>query len=79
MEAPASGVLLQHSVDVLRRSLHQGAANGGAWDGNLLGDGGEGRVEALGGRARHGAQLSAERHHGVHHHLTEGATCLKVH
>lgn len=56
---PSRCVLLQHSVDVLRRSLHQGVTDGGAWDGHLLGDGGEGRAEPLGGRAGHGAQLAA--------------------
>lgn len=59
LETASSRALLQHSVDVLRRSLHQGVANGGAWDGHLLGDGGEGRAEPLGGRTGHGAQLTA--------------------
>lgn len=67
---PAGRVLLQRSVDVLRCSLHQGVADGGARDGHLLGDGGKGWAEALGGRAGHGAQLAAQGHHGVHHHLT---------
>lgn len=74
LETAASCVLLQHSVDVLRRSLHQRVANGGAWDGDLLGDGGEGRAEPLGCRAGHGAQLAAQRHHGVHHHLSGKTT-----
>lgn len=69
---------LQSSVDVLRRSLHQGVADAGARDGHLLGDGGKRRVEPLGGRAGHGTELPAEGHHGVHHHLGGGERETRV-
>lgn len=62
-------VLLQGSVDILSCSLHEGAADGGARDGNLFGNGGERWAESLGSRAGHGAQLAAKRNHRIHHHL----------
>lgn len=62
-------LLLQGSVDILGRSLHEGAADGGARDGHLLRDGRERRAESLGGWAGHRTQLAAQRHHRVYHHL----------
>lgn len=71
---PSRPVLLQSSVDVLGSSLHEGVTDAGARDGHLLGDGRERRVEPLGRRAGHRAQLAAERHHRVHHHLCTRGT-----
>lgn len=70
---------LQGSVDILSRSLHQGAADGGARDRNLLGDGRQRRVESLGCWAGHGTELTAQRHHGVHHHLDTNRKCITTH
>lgn len=67
-------VLLQGSVNILSCSLHEGVADGGARDGDLLRDGRERRAESLSSWAGHRTQLTAQGHHGVHNHLDTNDT-----
>lgn len=63
-------LLLQRTVDVLGCSLHQRSADGWTRDRRSLGDGGQRRRKLFCSSSGERTQLPAQRHHGVHDHLT---------